>query len=116
MAAGIFDVQPGGFLDLHADAVDGHPQPVVDPPNGSRRCLSMYYYSKERPLRELMLGRHSVVFSEEEQAPARSSRAGVVRELVTPPIVARGLRRVQQTIRRVGDHPMSQPAPRSVGA
>ena len=52
------------------DAVHGHPQPVVDPPQGSRRCLSMYYYSKERPLHELMMGRHSVVFSGEDQAPA----------------------------------------------
>ena len=81
------------------DAVHGHPQPVVDPPQGSRRCLSMYYYSKERPLHELMMGRHSVVFSGENQAPARGSRVAVIRELATPPIVTRGLRRVRRTLR-----------------
>ena len=81
------------------DAVHGHPQPVVDPPQGSRRCLSMYYYSKERPLHELMMGRHSVVFSGEDQAPARGNRVAVIRELATPPIVARGLRRVRRTLR-----------------
>jgi hypothetical protein len=82
------------------DAVHGHPQPVVEPPGGSRRCLSAYYYTKERPLRELVKGRHSVTFGIDGQVPGRGERTGNMSELLMPPIVRRAMRRVRRKFER----------------
>ena len=180
-AAGIFDVQPGGFLDLHTDftqsrhafpegdwvpnfwerysggtglcrrvnvllylnhdwrpehggalelwgrepfalvqeiqpvfnrmvvfttlpnAIHGHPRPVSDPPHGSRKCLSAYYYTKERPFREMLLGgRHSVEFSDGARVPPpeRGARLKMLNDLVVPPLAHRGLKRVRRALAR----------------
>ena len=55
------------------DAVHGHPSPVVDPPDRSRKCLSAYYYTKERPIREVLYGRHNVIFDRGDRARARAA-------------------------------------------
>ena len=77
------------------NAIHGHPRPVSDPPHGSRKCLSAYYYTKERPFREMLLGgRHSVEFSDGARVPPpeRGARLKMLNDLVVPPLAHRGLK------------------------
>ena len=64
---------------LFPDAVHGHPTPVVDPPGGSRKCLSAYYYTKERPMREILDASTADVQQRRQGSHGRSTSFGAQR-------------------------------------
>ncbi len=80
------------------DAVHGHPQPVSLPAGQSRKCLSTYYYTKERPIREVLYGRHTVMFDEGARPPRHGKRGPAMTQLLLPPIAWRGARRLRSKL------------------
>ncbi len=80
------------------DALHGHPQPVVNPPGGSRKCLSAYYFTQDRPIRESLSGWQGVVF-EGTPKPSMRSKLRALLGLSTPPIVLAGARSLKNRLR-----------------
>jgi Rps23 Pro-64 3,4-dihydroxylase Tpa1-like proline 4-hydroxylase len=73
----------------------GHPDPLRCPEGMTRKSLALYYFSNGRPAAEVS-GEHSTLFRQRDARDFRPSLAqrvrAVAREL-TPPIIARQLRR-----------------------
>jgi 2-oxoglutarate-Fe(II)-dependent oxygenase superfamily protein len=83
-------------FDTTPSALHGHPRPVAaEAPGGSRKCLSTFYDTKDRPIREALSGRHGVAFAENERAFARG-RTYALWELAAPPLVQRAVRRIRR--------------------
>jgi hypothetical protein len=72
-------------------AIHGHSQPVTNPPGGSRKCISTYYFSRGRPFRELLFGNQGVIF-EGVDRPSVSARADGIARAVLPPVCYDGIR------------------------
>lgn len=82
------------------NALHGHPKPIVNPPGGSRKCLSAYYYTQGRPLRESLTGWQGVVFSDTPK-PSLSSRLRILARAFTPPIMVAGARALKRRPKQI---------------
>ncbi|MGH9025590.1 MAG: 2OG-Fe(II) oxygenase [Acidimicrobiia bacterium] len=77
-------------------ALHGHPYPVAaEVPGGSRKCLSTYYFTKERPIREALSGRHAVVFADDPHLRSKG-RTQALWDLAAPPLVDHLRRRIRR--------------------
>jgi hypothetical protein len=88
-------------FDTTPDAMHGHPRPVVAGPHGSRKCLSVYFYTRGRPLRESLRGIHGVLFTGSDRRSWRTSASAAARLLI-PPIVGAARRELAETRHRDG--------------
>lgn len=75
----------------------GHPNPLTCPEGRSRKSIAMYYYTNGRPAEEVSPV-HTTLFvprpGEDVKVEAERTLRDVVKDLV-PPIVLRGLKRLQ---------------------
>jgi 2OG-Fe(II) oxygenase superfamily len=84
------------------DAIHGHPAPVVPPPQDTRKCMSVYYYTRGRPLRESIRGIQGVLF-EGVDRPSRHSRVAATARLLIPPVVGAARRELHEVLRPAGE-------------
>jgi hypothetical protein len=88
-------------FDTTPDAMHGHPRPVASGSHGHRKCLSVYYYTRGRPLRETLRGIQGVVFTGSDRRSWRASASAAVR-LLAPPIVGAARRELTEVRRPEG--------------
>jgi hypothetical protein len=85
-------------FDTTPDAMHGHPRPVASDAHASRKCLSVYYYTRGRPLSESVRGIHGVMFTGSDRRSWRAGASAVAR-LLTPPVVGAARRQLAETRR-----------------
>jgi hypothetical protein len=80
-------------------AVHGHTQPVEIESGGSRKCISTYYFTRGRPLRELVFGPQEVLFDGVTKPSLMGRAKGLGRALV-PAVVYDSARSARRRVRR----------------
>jgi len=74
------------IFDTRPNAYHGHPNPVVAPPGTNRKAISAYYFTRGRPLSELLHGVQNNRVA--GRKPSRRAQLRAAGKAITPPIVA----------------------------